>query len=69
MDRFELEQQIQQCWNTKEDMDLLYQEVLEGESDFEKIANTLLGISALHDLRCKRLFETFEYLIDDQQII
>jgi hypothetical protein len=65
MDRFDFEQQIQQCWNTKEDIDLLYQEVLEGESDFEKIANTLLGISALHDLRCKKLFENFENLIQD----
>lgn len=66
--RFDLEQQIQQCWNTKEDIDLLYESVLEDEFDKDKIANALLGISHLHELRSQKLFRSFEEMIKNKLI-
>ena len=66
--RFDLEAALTACWNTKEDIDLLYEEVLEGESALEDIANALLGLSRLHDMRCSKAFRIFEELIASGKI-
>lgn len=63
MTRFELEQAIMSCWNTGEDLKLLSNKVLEGDITDDDIANTLIGIERLHDMRCERVFEIFEELI------
>lgn len=67
-DRFDLEGALAACWNTKEDIDLLYEEILEGESSSEDIANALLGLSRLHDLRCAKAMRIFEKLIHEGKI-
>lgn len=63
MTRFELEQAIMACWNTGEDLKLLSSKVLEGDITDDDIANTLIGMERLHDMRCERVFEIFEELI------
>ena len=68
-DRFNLEAALSACWNTKEDIDLLYEEVLEGESSSEDLANALLGLSRLHNLRCEKAMRIFEELIHSGKII
>lgn len=67
-DRFDFEGALAACWNTKEDIDLLYEEILEGESSSEDIANALLGLSRLHDLRCAKATRIFEELIHEGKI-
>lgn len=67
--RFDLEAALTACWNTKDDIELLYDEVLEGESGSEDIANALLGLSRLHTLRCEKAFRVFEELIHAGKII
>jgi hypothetical protein len=62
-DRFDLEAALTACWNTKEDIDLLCEEALEGESTPEDFANALLGLSRLHDMRCAKAFRIFEELV------
>lgn len=62
-DRFDLEGALAACWNTKEDIDLLYEEILEGECEWEDIANALLGLSRLHNLRCAKAMRIFEELL------
>jgi hypothetical protein len=62
-DRFDLEAALASCWGTKEDLDLLYEEMLEGESSSEDLANALLGLSRLHDMRCEKALRIFEELI------
>lgn len=64
-DQFDLEQAIQACWSTKEDLELIYEEALEGESSKEELANALLGLVRLHDLRSQRAFRILEELIHD----
>lgn len=66
--RFDLEGALTACWGTKEDIDLLYEEILEGESSSEDIANALLGLSRLHDLRCAKMMRIFEELVHKEKI-
>lgn len=61
--RFGLEEALMACWGTKEDLDLLYEEALEGDSTKEDLANALLGLVKLHDLRCGRALRIFEELL------
>ena len=68
MNRFDLEEQITACWNTRDDIDLLYESILEKDMSKDEIANTLLGISQLHEMRCDRAFETFKCLVKDGTI-
>lgn len=62
-DRFELERAIQACWGTKEDLELIYEDALEGESSKEDIANAILGLIALHEMRSSKAFRIFEELV------
>lgn len=68
MDRFELEDAIMACWQTSDDLKLVTQHVLEGADDKDKLANALIGIQELHNLRCQRVFDIFETLITTGEI-
>lgn len=61
--RFDLEQEIMDCWNVTADMDDLYSYVMNGEEnaeyDRDKVANILLGMIQLYDLKFDKLFHTF----------
>jgi hypothetical protein len=64
MDRFELEEAIMACWNTADDLKLVTQQILDGADDKDNLANALIGIQELHNLRCQRVFDIFESLIE-----
>jgi hypothetical protein len=61
--RFDLEQEIMNCWNVTADMDDLYSYIMNGEEnaefDRDKAANILLGLIQLYDLKFNKLFNTF----------
>jgi len=63
MNRFDLENQIQACWSTKDDIDLVIESIASGAMSTDKIADALMGIAQLHEMRCERAFETFTQLI------
>ena len=63
MDRFELEDAIMACWHTSDDLKLVAQQILDGADDKDNLANALIGIQELHNLRCQRVFDIFEALI------
>ena len=63
MDRFELEDAIMACWHTSDDLKLVAQQILDGADDTASLANALIGIQELHNLRCQRVFDIFEALI------
>jgi len=63
MNRFDLENQIQACWSTKDDIDLVVESITSGTMSNDKIVDALMGISQLHEMRCERAFETFTQLI------
>ncbi len=62
-DRFDLEQQIMACWNVTSDIDTLCESVIESDMTTDQIANILLGMKQLYELKFDKLFRTFEELI------
>ena len=61
-DRFDLEQQIMACWNVTSDIDTLCEGVIESDMTTDQIANILLGMKQLYELKFNKLFNTFEEL-------
>ena len=66
-DRFDLEQHLMECWNVTSDVDMLLEAILDSPrfSDMpaeysDRIANMLLGVKELYEMRFERLWSTFE---------
>jgi hypothetical protein len=61
MKQFDLEQQIMSCWNIVDDLDVLLEEVCEGEPmTTDRMANIVLGMKEMYDIKFNKLFRTFE---------
>jgi hypothetical protein len=67
-DRFDLEQNILKTWNVTEDIYLLYENVMEKEMTTDEIANTLLGIHQLYEMKFNKLWDNFETLIEEKKL-
>jgi hypothetical protein len=63
--RFDLEQQILQMWNTKDDLDLFLEAYLDGPKPMteDEVYNVVYGIACMHDIKCDKAFRTFESLL------
>lgn len=69
-DRFDLEQAILAMWSTKEDIDLITERFLDGpEMTEDEMANALIGLSAIHQMRSQKAFDIFEKLIAERKIV
>ena len=68
-DRFDLEQQIMACWNVTSDIDTLCESVCESDMTTDQIANILLGMKQLYELKFDKMFRTFEQLSQDGSIV
>lgn len=68
MDRFDLETSIMSCWNTKDDLDLMAESFSNNEMTEDEILNSLSGIAILHEMRCQKLMNIFEKLIENHII-
>ena len=65
-DRFDLEQQIMECWNVTTDLRNVCEYLLDAplEVDREdKIANMLLGMESLYNHKFDKMYRTFEHMI------
>lgn len=67
-DRFDLEQNILDCWKITDDIDLLFKNVMEEELDKDKISNVLLGLKSIYSMRFEQLWETFETVVRNKEI-
>jgi hypothetical protein len=64
IDRFDLEQDIMNCWQIKEDLDTLLHAYMDGPKMSEdEVANVILGLSSLYQLKFQKCFDTFEQLL------
>lgn len=72
-DRFDLEQQIFECWKIVDDIKLLDKNVLEGKVEggsltHDEISNYLLGLESIYGLKFEQMFATFCDLVKSKQI-
>jgi hypothetical protein len=63
MTRFDLEQAIMSVWNITNDIDVVTKGLLNDNLTKDEVANTLIGMSTLQNLRMNELFDIFETLI------
>ena len=62
--QFDLEQGILNCWNICEDMKVIAENILEAKTvDRDKVANMLLGIAELYQLKFEKSLSVFEVTI------
>ena len=64
-----LEQALFACWGTKDDLEVLYEAYYDTSlgDDPDKVANLLLGITELHNIKSQRAFDLFEQLLKEQR--
>lgn len=70
-DRFDFEQYIFECWSVTKDIDMLYEYVCEtptAKVDQDMVANILLGMKQLYELKFDKLFNMFEELVKDGKL-
>ena len=67
-DRFDLEQNILDCWKITDDVNLLYKNVMNEEMDKDNISNVLLGLQAIYSMRFEQLWSTFENLVSNKEL-
>ena len=68
-DRFDLEQNIMKCWSVTDDIDMVYKNVMESDMTNDDIANALLGLKTLYNMKFEELFSNFETLVHERKII
>ena len=68
-DRFDLEQNIMKCWNVTDDIDMVYSNVMDRDMSKDEIANALLGLQTLYNMKFEELWENFEQLIKDKKLV
>ena len=65
--RFDLEQAIMVAWSTDDDVNMLFYAY--GDTDLakdrDKVANLMLGITELHNLRMEKVFDIFERMVHE----
>jgi hypothetical protein len=71
--RFDLEQEIMECWNVTTDINDVYEYVMNGNGselstdERDRVANILLGISQLYELKFNKMFNTFTECIRNNE--
>ena len=67
-DRFDFEQQIIACWNVTSDIKTVTEYLVDAPLEAgreDKIANMLMGIEALYQVKFDKLFRQFETLVQE----
>ena len=64
--RFDLEQEIMECWNVTKDIELYYDNQHNMCEDHRW--NYLLGLQTMYELKFEKLWATFEQCIKNKQI-
>jgi hypothetical protein len=68
-DRFDLESQIMSCWQVTTDLSDVAEAILDGpEMTQDDIANALIGMQKLYDIKFNKLYQQFEQLVQDGKI-
>jgi hypothetical protein len=61
--RFDLEQEILECWGVTTDIDVLFNSIKDKNLSQSQILEILNGIKVLYELKFDSMFNTFESVI------
>lgn len=66
--RFDFEQQLLECWNVTKDIKTVYEGVCDSSPAMteDQIANALIGLEALYELKFEKLWQMFEQGVHQQ---
>ena len=69
-DRFDFEQQLLECWNVTKDIKTVYEGVCYSSPPMtgDQIANALLGLETLYELKFNKLWYMFEQGVHQRSI-
>ena len=67
-DRFDLEEEIHNVWNTENDLETILYRIMDApEAPTEdEITNMILGIKEIHKSRCIKLVDVFESMVKNR---
>ena len=70
-DRFDFESQIMSCWQVTTDLGDVAEAILDGPKELtnDEIANALMGMQKLYEIKFDKLFRQFEHLIKDGKLV
>jgi hypothetical protein len=70
MNRGNLEEAIKEAWQTQSDVKLVFERVMDGYGDLteDEVANALIGIEALMEMRFLKLWEVYEQMLEENVI-
>lgn len=65
--QFDLEQRIMECWMVVDDIRTVYIRHLDGDKPLteDELANVLIGMEKLYDIKFENLFSTFEKFLKE----
>lgn len=66
--RFDLEQQIMNCWGVTDDLEILFEACCDKNLSSDHVQNALLGMKTLYQLKFEKLFDLFEGCIKQGEI-
>lgn len=66
--RFELEQSLLNLWHVVDDLNLLYEYVLERDMTKDELANIILGMKLIYNMKHDKCMDIFEECVKNQQI-
>lgn len=66
--RFDLEQQIMNCWGVCDDLEILFEACCDKNLSPDNVQNALLGMKTLYQLKFEKLFDLFEGCIKQGEI-
>ena len=67
--RFNLEEEIQNVWNTENDLDTILYRIMDakdGPCSEDDVVNMLLGLKEIHKSRCIKLWDVFETMVKEK---
>ena len=62
MNIFDLEQEIMKAWHVVDDIQLLNENVMETDMSTDDIANALIGLAKIYNMRFEKVFNMFKDL-------
>ena len=68
-DRFDFEQQLLDVWGITDDLDVVVEAVLERDITKDQIANILLGMKELYEIKFNKLWDQFENGVHQHRIV